>query len=239
MVFKIPRPVWTQAIVDKAGLATKAFSRRIEEAFAKLETQETSQDETLALIQQVQAQQAAQLALILANQTATQTAQTTANEAQATADGAGGGTAVSGSDTDTGNTVSSTVSWVAGPLVSLTGVVAGNLTVPGSAPTSSGTTVAITNINIVSHTGEFRIVEVIGGVDGTAYGPFAYYASTLLDPTTPGSYPAEVYTPDSAAVAAINDPRVSTGAVSYRMDFRRVNGPTVNNLAGYLFARRS
>lgn len=219
MVFKIPRPVWTQAIVDKAGLATKAFSRRIEEAFGKIETQETSQDAALVLIQQVQADQAAQLALLQATQQQANAAQQTANDAQATADAAGGGTARSGSASFT-DTISG-AAWVIGPTINLTGVVAGNLTITGTAPTSG----ALISGNFVA--GEYRVVEMAGGTT-------LFTGSMTINDTG-------VTDNSVAAVAAFTVAEITTGAVSYRIDIRR-SGGTVGGEADvsmYFYARRS
>ncbi len=220
-------------VVDSKGKPSSFFQTLWQRTITAIETTVNSQGVQIALIQQA-------LAAAAAAQTAAQAAQQTANDAQTSADAGPSGTAVNGSATDAASTVSSTVTWVAAPTVNLTGVSAGNLTVPGSGPIQDGNvTVTITNVNIAAHVGEYRIVEVIGGVDGTVYGPFSYVAAPFSDPETAGSYAAQVINGDSAAVAAINDARSSTGAVDYRLDFRRVSGPTVVSLAGYLYARRS
>jgi len=224
MVFRIPRPVWTQAIVDKAGLATKAFSRRIEEAFSKIETQEEAQDTSIAATQALQQQM----------QQAIQDIQI----AQATANANSSGT--SGSDTDTNITVSSTVTWAAGPQVSLTGVVANNLTITGTGPQQDAdVTLFISNVTQYVMTGEYRIVEVIGGVDGATFGPWNFTVSYPEAPAITGTYPGTVLNTDSAAVAAFSTPLATAGTVEYRLDFRRISGPTVSNLRAYLFARRA
>lgn len=224
MVFKIPRPVWTQAIVDKAGLATKAFSRRIEEILIKLETQEQGQDTSIAAIQALQQQM--------------QQAITDIQIAQATANA--NATGSSGADTDSNITVSSAVTWATGPQVSLTGVVANDLTIPGSGPQpDEDVSLFISNVSQYVMTGEYRVVEVIGGVDGAVFGPWNFTVSYPEAPAVTGSYPGTVLNTDSPAVAAFSAALATTGAVEYRLDFRRISGPTVSNLRAYLFARRS
>jgi biotin carboxyl carrier protein len=220
MVFKIPRPIWTQAIVDKAGLATKAFSRRIEEAFGKIETQEASQDTTLGLIQQVQAEQAAQLALIQAAQAQATSASQAANEAQSTADAAGGGTARSGTSIISAQPISGTV-WNNGPAINLAGVVAGDLTITGSGPTGG----ALTAGNALS--GEFRLVELVGSTT-------LFTGSFLITDSGVTNYSA-------ADVAAFVAAEVTTGAVSYRFDVRRSGGSpgSTGTISLYGYVRRA
>lgn len=231
MAFKIPRPEWSQAIVDKAGKATRVFSRRIDEAFTKIEQQETTQDSTLEVIQTLQAQQAQQLALIQQAIQDIQIAQQTANN---------NSSGVSGSSTDPNITVSSSVTWTPGPTVSLSGVVANDLTIPGSGPQQdSDVTLFISNVTQYVMTGEYRVVEIVGGVDGATFGPWNFQVSYPEPPATTGTYPGAVLNTDSDAVAAFSQALATTGAVEYRLDFRRISGPSVQNLRGYLFARRA
>lgn len=219
MVFKIPRPIWTQAIVDKAGLATKAFSRRIEEALGKLETQETSQDATLVLVQQVQAQQAEQLALILSAQATASAAAQTANTALNQADAGPSGTATSGSASD--SQPISGASWVTGPVVNLTGVVAGTLTITGTGPTGG------ISDDDRAFSGQYRVVELAGG--------------TTVFTGDMGISQYGVADNSASSVAAFTLSESTTGAVSYRMDVRRSGGPsgTSGTVDFYFYARRS
>lgn len=209
------------------------------------------QVDTLAGILRTQAQQQAQIAAqnmtILAQQALIltalgigQSAAAAANEAQTTADTAGGGTARSGSSTNPAVNVSSTVSWTHGPLVSLTGVSAGNLTITGTGPQQdSDVAVTVTNIFQVLFVGQYRIVEVIGGIDGATFGPFDFSAGTITDPESPGSYPAAVNNSSASAVAAFSTPLATTGVIDYRIDFIKTSGPSVTSLLAYLYVRRS
>lgn len=233
MAFKLDRLSAYTFIVQASRAPSSAFIALWEKMCRKIETQENGQDALNAAI--VQALNAAGIAVQAAN-----TAQQAANAAQSAADSAGGGTEKSGSATNPSITVSSTVSWTAGPIVSLTGVAAGDLTITGTGPQQDdNVTLTITNINQVSFVGEFRVVEVIGGVDGTVFGPFSMTASVAADPEAPGVYPALVFNTDIAAVSAVLSARVSTGAVDYRIDFRKTSGPTINSLLGYIYARRA
>jgi len=219
MAFKIPRPVWTQAIVDKAGLATKAFSRRIEEMLKYIETQVSSIVDLLAIIQAVQATQAEQLALILSTQATANAAQQAANQALTQADTGPSATARSDSAVDS-ETISG-VAWVLGPTIALPTVSVGDLTITGSGPTG-----AVLNAGALVQ-GEYRIVELAGG--STIFtGSMSINASGVTNN-------------DAAAVAAFTLPETTTGTVSYRMDVRRAGG-TVGGDADvdfYFYVRRS
>lgn len=195
----------------------------------------------LAAIQRTQAAQQAQIlaqnAQILAQQTAinqalglSQIAQSTANDAQTAADAAGGGTARSASATNPSVNLFGT-GWIGGPIVNLTGVSAGNLTITGTGPQqdddvfmSSGTSIS----------GKYRVVEVIGGIDGTSW-EFNFSASAPNYPDTL----ATVVNTDASAVASFSQALATTGAVSYRIDAQRVIGGTLDALTLYIFVRRS
>lgn len=232
MAFKVPRPDWTQIIVDKTGKATKAYSRRIDEAFTVIERQVQSQAETLSAISALQASQEQQIALLNQAFQDIQIAQQTAN---ANASG------VSGADTDNNISVSSLVTWTPGPQVSLTGVVANNLSIPGSGPQQdSDVSLFITNTSQYVMQGEYRLVEVIGGVDGATFGPWNFEVSYPEPPPATGTLTGvAVLNTDSTAVAAFSQARATTGAIEYRLDFRKISGPSVSNLRAYLFARRA
>lgn len=221
--------------------------KSIATALTGIQTQVTS----LAAIQRTQADQQRQIltqnATILQQQSLILTALgigqagvAAANAAQTTADAAGGGTARSGSSTNPAVNVSSTVSWTAGPVVSLTGVSAGNLTITGTGPQQDDdVAVTVTNVFQTTFIGQYRVVEVIGGVDGATFGPFSFSVGTVTDPDSPGSYPAVVNNSDASAVAAFSTPLATTGAIDYRIDFIKTSGPSVTSLLAYLYVRRS
>lgn len=153
--------------------------------------------------------------------------------AQASADS--GGTARSGSATDPDVDLSGT-GWFSGPLVNLTGVSAGDLTITGSRPLANPGSATLTGNAFVA--GEFRVVEVVGGVDTTVFtGQWAAEDSSGGEQGVPSS--VLITGDDAADVQAFSSARVSTGAVSYRLDMRRTSGAIVNNLKSYLYVRRS
>jgi hypothetical protein len=220
VVVKIPSPIWSEIIVDKAGLATKGFSRRIGEMIRYIEVQVQSLVDLVATIQQVQAEQAAQLALIQATQVQAASASQAANEAQSTADAAGGGTARSGTSIITAQPISGT-GWVNGPAINLTGVVAGDLTITGSGPTGG----SLTSGNALS--GEFRLVELAGSTT-------LFTGTFLITDSGVTNYSA-------ADVAAFVQAEVTAGAVSYRFDVRRSGGSpgSTGTISLYGYARRA
>lgn len=175
-----------------------------------------------------QASQIADIQEIVAGlQAVTETAQAAAiaaNNAQATADGSGAASA-----TDTSSVTLTDVGvWVDGPLVSLTGVVAGNLTFTGSGPFKDG---LVSTIGMGPASGEYRFVEVIGGIDEvllTVSFNIAYSGSTLILTNT-----------GAGEVAAFTSARASTGAVDYRVDARVTSGAGISTMPIYLFARRA
>lgn len=159
-----------------------------------------------------------------------QSAASAANTAQQQADAGPSGTAQSG--TDTAYVTLSGTAWVEGPQVDLTGVSAGALTITGSGPqVDSNTTMAGgVGTGYAELYGEFRIVEDIGGVD-TVLETFSF---ALYKEVSGGA--ATIYLTDNGAlsVSAFSSARASTGAVSYRLDFRRTSGSSasVTNLVG-------
>lgn len=230
--FRLPRLRTDVRLIDEQGRATIDLQRWWQEVVEKIEAQELNQDQLIADIQTLQAQQALTLAMVQQAITDIQIAQATAN--------ANGGAGASGADTDSNITVSSTVTWAPGPSVSLTGVVANNLTIPGSGPQQdSDVTLFISNVTQIEMLGEYRLVEVIGGVDGATFGPWNFSVNYPEPPPSTGTYPGAVINTDSATVAAFSTALATTGAIEYRLDFRRISGPTVQNLRGYLFVRRS
>jgi len=223
-LLKLPRLLANLAIVNGQGQPTGAFLRLFNDAFTAIENNANQTAQNVADLAAIVAQLQATTALA-------QSAQQAANEAQATAD-ASGGTGTSGS-AETPNVNLVTVgSWVNGPLVNLTGVIAGDLTIPGSGPQQDDD--VYIDLGGTSSAGEFRIVEVIGGVDTTVFtGTFSVYNYGAGG----GFY--VVNNASAAAVQAFIDARVTTGAVSYRLDARLLTGQPIISLSLYLFARRS
>lgn len=224
MAFKLPRLQSRLPIVDAKGNPVTSFQRFFNIDFVgAIEKQETSQAAVLASLQNIQTQQAAQLAQI--NQ-----ALELAGLALATADS--GSTTQSGSNT--GGFGLFSTSFAPAVTVSLTSVVAGTLTIPGTAPQLiyNGSTMS----GGLTVDAEFRLVEVVGGIDNVRYtGSF-----TITDVT--GDEPFQVFQMDNFSapdVAALSQARTSTGSVDYRIDVRRVSGATMTNLRFYLFARRA
>lgn len=228
--FTLPRVRANSPITDKEGKAVNAFVMFWEKLCRQIEGQENSQNSLIATIQTIQAQQAAIQAqqaaqLVLINQ-----ALELAGLALETADG--GGPNKSGSATaifaltGTGS--------VTGPLVTLAGVSAGVLTVPGTGPSQVIGTTSMTGGNYVE--AEYDIVEVVSGVDTVVFtGTF-----NVTDVT--GDEPNQIFqvvhtsAPD---IAAFTSARASTGTLAYRVDVRRLTGATMLGMRFYLFARRA
>lgn len=211
---KLPRLQRGIPIVDSAGRALDYLLRLLNDAFTMLERNEASQNETLLRLEELTAAQEQQLILI--------------NEALMLA-----GIAIAQSGGNSGTATAeidmTPSAWVLGPVVNLTGVVAGNVTIPGSGLYSkAGTTAFFGDTN-----GEVRIVEVVGGVDTIIGGPWAFTISRV-DPNPAGT----VYVANSANINTFTQARTTTGAVSYRIDARMLDGD-VNNIDLKLYARRS
>lgn len=221
-MFRLPRLKANLALVNSKGNPLDYFLRfwNIEVA-PRIEKQEADQDMILQQLQDVQEQQAQLLAaqeqqLILINEALML---------------AGIAIAQSGGNSGTATTeIDMTPSaWVLGPVVNLTGVVAGNVTVPGSGLyAKTGTTAFFGDTN-----GEVRIVEIVGGVDTVIGGPWPFTISRV-DPNPTGT----VYVGNAAQLNTFTQARTTTGAVSYRIDTRMLDGD-VNNIDLKLYARRS
>lgn len=153
-----------------------------------------------------------------------QVAQFSANATQAEVDILSGSGSVSGSASNPAVDVPDGT-WVLGPQVDLTGVVAGDLTITGSGPQQDSDLASTGTFN-----GQFRIVEVVGGVD-TVLDTFGFTVSAG------GTLGTVLY------VSAVSDfiaARATTGAVSYRIDARRATGSaSLTSLSLYIFARRA
>lgn len=224
-MFKLPRLKANLAIVNGQGKPLDYFLRfwNIEVA-PRIENQEAAQDQTIADLAEIVAQLQALAA-------ATQQAQTTANNAQQSAD-AGSGTAKSGSASDPNIGIPASTAWITGPVVSLTGVSAGNLTISGTGPQQS------TNVTMTGGRGiaalQFRVVEIIGGVDEVLFtGSFA------VQNFESGATIATVTNNSTEDVQNFSSSRSSTGDVDYRLDVRGNGSREVSNLLLYIFARRA
>lgn len=239
MAFKLPRLQIRNPIVDSVGRATAYFHRFLNvDLIPLIEAQEANQDELIQDIQELQQDQAEQLELIQQALAAANIALETAGAAQEAAAGAqntaddAGGTAVSGSafDNDMDIPVSGTA-WVQGPQVDLTGVVAGTLTIQGSGPQKQTSTMIANNVSL---SGEWRVVEIDGMTETTVFtGNFVVQGASTLNPTI------ILANQSSGSAQSFSDARTSTGAISYRMDIRRVSGAQVSNIYGFIFARRT
>lgn len=216
--FKLPRLKANLAIVNSRGQPLDYFLRfwNIEVA-PRIEAQEAAQNEQLDAISQLQLQQQQQLDLIY--------------QALELAGGSAGGT----SGSNTASFALTGTSWTASALVPLTGVVAGNLKITGTGPSSQYGTSNMTG-GTVSY-GEYRIIEVVGGVDGDTVFNGTFY---VTDQTTDEPDQILFVTHSSqSAVAAFNDPRTTTGDIDYRVETRRISGASVTGMRFYLFAQRS
>lgn len=180
------------------------------------------------IITSLQAQQAQLVAQVAALNTVAQQAA----KAQATAD-AGTPTGAQSGNATADPVNASGSGWVNGPQVNLTGVAAGNLTIPSSGPNQTNNT----GVNAVSgvlgiFTGNWRIQEIVGAVETTVFS---------------GTYDAERDRDDQGIENIVynqtdtNTPviaRASTGAVSYRLD---INAPgfVLTAVQLYLYVRRA
>lgn len=212
--FKLPRLKANLPIVDGKGNPRDYFLRfwNIEVA-PTIEQQETNQNDLLAQIQAVQAVQAQQLELI--------------NEALELAGIAAGGSSASGiyDVNDSG--------WTLGPVVNLTGVVAGDLTIQGTGLQSvAGTT---TQNKQGTYGGDVRLVEIVGGVD-EVLSTSAWRFESTRNEANPASTP---YIQNSGFIVGFSESRTSTGDVSYRFDARADSSFALNDVKIYLYVRRS
>ena len=224
MAFKLPKLQIKLPIVDSKGNPVTSFHRYLNiELIGALEDVISSQGASIAQLEAI-----TQQLLITTQQT--QEALAIAGLALETADS--GGTARSGSATIDDITLTGT-GWVTGPQVDLLTVSAGDLQLLGSGIQSDGNT-TLGNFNVQME-GEFRIMEVVGGVDTEIAGsPFVITADRYdSNPTGP------VFVANDSRVPTFTEARASTGSVSYRMDLRRVTGPVLTNVKAYLFARRT
>lgn len=214
--FKLPRLKANLAIVSGNGKPTDFFLRLFNiDLVQRIEQQETSQNELIEQINILQEQQGAQLVLI--------------NEALELAGIAIGLTGGNSGSTTVEVDMSVPPNWVLGPVVNLTGVVAGDLTIPGSGLFSKSTTTSLTG----ERQGQLRVVEIVSGVDTVIGGPWTFTV------TRPDPNPASpVYIGNPAEIPVFTSARSTTGAVSYRIDTQMLDGD-VNNIDVKLYARRT
>lgn len=232
-------------IVDARGQPTSAFVRywnidfigSIENSVNGIIEVQNELAETqaeLALVQQKQAEEIERLnAVVFANQqttSAAQAAQQAANDAQSTADEALANGTVSGAASDPTIFLSGT-GWVPCSVVNLNSVLAGTLKITGSGPQQD---LDVTLSSNGFFYGEFRVVEIVGGIDTVVAGPFAFSAYQGM-----GDSAATVSNDDIGTINAFSAARSTTGAVDYRIDARRVSGPDLNDVFFYLYVRRS
>lgn len=222
-MFRLPRLKSNLAIVNKEGKPADYFLRfwNIEVA-PTIESQERSQNELLAAIQQLQVQQQAQLDLI--NQ-----ALELAGLALETADGGGPNKSGSGANLFTNNTGT----FASVVTIPLTSVSAGNLALTGTGPSAVVGTTTMTGGNQTFF--EYQIVEVSGGDTVLFTGAF-----DVTDVTT--DEPNQIFSinhTSASAIAAFFAARTSTGSISYRIDVRKLSGANMTNMRLYLFVRRS
>lgn len=247
--FKLPKLRTLDKIVDALGRPSIAFvnfflsfSRAIEKTVNDLlavdqelielnDVQDMLIEDLADAQEDIIEQQAALAANVLQIQALlglVQGAAQAANDAQTTADEALGAGTVSGSNTDPVIDLISDGIWVFGPVVSLSSVLAGDLTFTGSGPIQDS------DVDLVGGSvalGDFRLVEVVGGVDTVLFtGSFS--ANGSIAPVTITNY-------DATGVAAFVSARSSTGAVNYRIDARKTSGAMINSLALYIYARRA
>jgi len=228
MVYKLPTRQARLPIVDSKGLPTSDFLRFLNiDLIGSIQTALNQNSDATAAIAQIVSDLQIVVAQLQATSTAAQSAQQAANNAQETADAAGG-TATSGSASNPSIDLPTLNAWVNGPVVNLTGVVAGNLTITGSGPQQDGdVSVAGTGAN-----GEFRIVEIDGMTETTRF------TGQMNIRTFDGS----TYTVTNLSSSEVQDfveARTNTGAISYRIDARRTSGTAVSSLLLYIFARRT
>lgn len=207
-MFKLPRLKANLAIVNSKGNPLDYFLRFWNNEVApRIEKQESDQD---AILEQLRLQQIA------------------INEALMLA-----GIAIAATGGNSGTTTAeidmTPSAWVLGPVVALTGVVAGNVTIPSSGLYSKAATTSFFG----DTNGQVRIVEIVGGVDTIIGGPWNFTVSRV-DPNPAGT----VYVGNAAEINTFTQARTTTGAVSYRIDARMLDGD-VNNIDLKLYARRS
>lgn len=173
------------------------------------------------------------LGIVNASSTSLQAVSVAANTAQATADEALASGTVSGSADNPAVDVTNGLGWVAGPTASLTSVLAGDLTLPGTGPIQDGDVEIVgSGGGLRSFSGQYRVVEVDGATETVVFnGSFSGYQSGV-------NVPATINNDSAPALSDFVGARTSTGAIDYRLEFQSVSG-SLTSLRGYIFARRA
>lgn len=211
-MLKLPRLQQNYAIVNERGEPTPFFVRLLNsEAFEALENAVSAQAaQTQDLAEIVAAVQAAQEAAQIAQQTANSEA--------------GGASSTAGISPATGI-------WLTAVVVNIPAAVAGQtLTIGGTGPVQTSDVVKDQPGNAP---GQFRVVEVVGGVDTILLtGNYNVYASGEA------AAPPLVTNASATAVAAYSSVRASSGSIDYRVDVNQTSGTAVSNMSVYLNVRR-
>lgn len=233
--FKLPRLNQGIPIVDPKGNPLPYFIRFWDEFCKQIETTVIDLQTVVADLEVVTADLAASIVQIQDVLEIAQSAQQTANDAQTAADNAAGGTARSGNASNPAVDVfTGPPNWEPGPQVDLTGVSAGNLTIPGSGPQQDAD-VVLEGATSVVRSYNWRIVEIVLGVEEVVFeGTFTAFKAGGGGATT-------IANGSSSAASSFSLARTSTGAVSYRIDAQRATGNPegLNSLLLYIFVRRS
>lgn len=214
-MFRLPRLKANLAIVNSKGNPLDYFLRfwNIEVA-PRIEQQEAGQDQLIQQIQDLQAQQAAQLDLI--NQ-----ALELAGIALETAGGNAGSSSSVNDITD--------AAWTEGPQVDLTGVVPGDLTVQG---TGLQVVMGVTDQNFAPQVGgEIRVVEIDGVTETVVGGPWVFLANK-------NDASSKTFTIMNGVPSDFSIALTTTGDLSYRLDARMNSFFAMNDVKFYIFVRR-
>lgn len=200
-------------VVPDQGTMTSYFSDWLTRILTQIINLLNTNTSSIASLQATQAQLIATIAQLTAVQQAQQSTSGT-----------------SGSGSNNVNVAGST--WVGGPTINLTGVVAGNLTYPGSGPTQINTTQVNPSSGVLgTFTGDWRIQEIVGASETTVFSG-TYTAQRARDDT--GIENIAYNNSDTSGSVA----RTSTGAVSYRLDVNAI-GFEVVQLQANLYVRRA
>lgn len=213
--FQLPMIQTSVPVVDpQTGLMTPYFADWLNRVLIQITDQVNFIDNNVASLQAAQAQIQAVQQQLLAVQQAQNPPSGVHGSASGTASTSGSG-------------------WSSSPVVHLTGVVAGNLTFPGSGPSQLSGTVVNPLGPIGNFTGDWRIQEIIAGVETTVFSG-AYAATRQRDD---GASPF-ASTVDNTSSTTGSVARTTTGAIDYRLDIRAI-GFEVDNVQLALYVARS
>ena len=205
MAFTLPDLSGQEPICDPdTGLPSAYFTDWVARVLRQIIAEDTNQDNLIAQLQSVQGLlQAQQLQIIAAiNAINHASGSTTAGSAQGDFDSL------------------TTSTWTHGPTVHLTSVAAGHLVIFGSGPTQGNNT----GVNAISgiqgnFNGDWRIQEIISGVETTVYGGGGptgnFFAQRYRDDQ---GIENVLYSTDDTSQVSIA--RSTTGTIDYRLDFR-------------------